>query len=221
MTSLPQLDGPAVPPLSGGKPKQLIVLLHGLRSNGDDLIGLVPQWQSLLPDALWVSPHAWQAVPDTPGGYQWWEVQTFALDERRAGAAAAGPVLDNFIDQQLDRHGLEDKDVVLIGFSQGTVMALHVAPRREKPIAGVLGYSGMVADPRGLGAELKCKPEVMLVHGDRDPMLPLGPCFHFTVGCMEALQFPMEAHIRPGLQHGIDPGGIQLGAGFLKRVLGA
>lgn len=221
MTSLPQLDGPAVPPLSGGKPRQLVVLLHGLRSNGDDLIGLVPQWRSILPDALWVSPHAVQACADTPGGYQWWEVQTFSLEERKAGVAAAGPALDAFIDQQLERHDLTPDKVVLIGFSQGTVMALHVAPRRDQPIAGVLGYSGMVADPRGLGAELKCKPEVMLIHGDRDPMLPLGPCFHFTVGCLEALRFPMEAHIRPGLQHGIDPGGVELGARFLKRVLAA
>jgi phospholipase/carboxylesterase len=218
MTSLPLLDGSAVPPLSGGKPRQLVILLHGLRSNGGDLIGLVPSWQAHFPDALWLSPNAWQPTPDTPGGYQWWEVTSFSPEERAAGARSAVPVLNKFIDHYIAEHDIPDDKVALIGFSQGSMVALETAPRREKPIAGVLAYSGQVVDPRALGKELRCKPPVRLIHGDRDQVVHAGWMF-YSAGALEALDFDVTNHLRPGVQHGIDPGGVQLGAEFLQRVL--
>lgn len=219
MTSLPELDGPALPPASGGKPKQLVILLHGLRSNGQDLIGLAPAWAPLLPDALFVSPNACEACDDTPGGYQWWDVVTFSQEERHAGAAGAAPTLDAFIDQQMERHDIPPEKVALVGFSQGTMMALYVAPRREKPLGGVVAYSGMVTSARALGEEVRSRPPVLVVHGDRDPVVPAALAFSYTVGALEALQFDVEPHIRPGLAHGIDAGATQLGGLFLKRVL--
>ncbi|MBX7249770.1 MAG: alpha/beta fold hydrolase [Caulobacteraceae bacterium] len=218
MTDLPMLDGPAVPPLSGGKPRQLVVLLHGLRSNGDDLIGLAPQWREGLPDALWMSPNAVQACADTPGGYQWWDVTSFSLDERAAGARAAAPALNAFLDAQLERHGIPDDKLVLVGFSQGSMMALQVALRRPRPLAGVLAYSGQLVDPASTAREITARPPVTLVHGDRDPVVHAGWMF-YSAGALEALGVPLEYHLRPGLQHGIDPGGVQIGRDFIRRVL--
>lgn len=219
MTSLPKLDGPAVPPLNGAKPRQLIVLLHGLRSNGNDLIGLVPSWQKDFPDALWLSPNAVEACADAPGGYQWWEVNSFSPEERADGARSAAPALNAFLDGELDRHGIPDSNMVLIGFSQGSMMALEVGLRRKFAPAGILAYSGLVTDPRALGKEITHRPPVTLIHGDRDPVVHAGWLF-YSAGALEALDLPVEHHLRPGVQHGIDPGGVQIGLDFMKRVLG-
>lgn len=218
MTSLPQLDGPAVPPFSGGKPRQLVILIHGYGSNGDDLIGLVPYWTAALPDALWLSPNAPERTPGTANGYQWWPITTLSPQERAAGANRAGPVLDQFIDQQLERHGLTEADLALVGFSQGTMMALHVGPRRERQIAGILGYSGMLTDEIALEAEGRTKPPVLLVHGDMDPVLPID-AFHHAKGHLERLGYELQTHVSRGMGHSIDPAGLKLGLEFLKRVL--
>lgn len=218
MTDLPQLDGPAVPPASGGRPRQLVVLIHGYGSNGDDLIGLVPHWRAALPDALFVSPNAPERLPGMANGYQWWALQTLSLAERAAGARRAGPILDAFIDQQLERHGLTEADLALVGFSQGTMMALHTAPRRERQVAGVLGYSGMITDEAALVADVKTKPPVLLVHGDLDPVLPFA-AFHHAKGVLERLAFDLETHVSRNLGHSIDADGVRLGGEFLRRVL--
>ncbi len=219
MTSLPLLDGPSVPPASGGKPKQLVILIHGYGSNGDDLIGLVPHWRGLLPDAQFVSPNAPERVPGLAYGYQWWPIQTFSLQERAEGARRAGPVLDAFIDRQLELHGLSEENLALVGFSQGTMMALHAAPRRERPVAGVVAYSGMVTDEASLETDLKTRPPVLLVHGDADPVVPFA-AFNHAKGVLDRLGFELDTHVSRNVGHSIDMDGLRLGGEFLKRVLG-
>lgn len=211
------IDGPRVPPASGRDPTRLVILLHGYGSNGEDLIGLVPYWREALPDAAFVSPNAPMRCPGAPGGYQWWPLSTLSLEERALGARAASPVLDAFIDQELARHGLAEDRLALVGFSQGTMMALAVAPRRERPLAGVLGYSGMLADEAGL-SDLRSRPPVMLVHGDADEVLPIA-AFHHAKAALGRLGFPLETHVSRGLGHSIDMPGLQLGGAFLKKVL--
>jgi len=213
------LNGPMVPPASGGPAKAIVVLLHGYGSNGDDLIGLVPYWQAALPDVLFLSPNAPQPCPGVPGGYQWWPLQTLSLAERQAGARSAGPILDAFLDGLLAQHGLSNDRLALVGFSQGTMMALHVGPRRINPLAGVVAYSGMLTDEAGLEAEIKTRPPVLLVHGDADATLEVGH-FHHAKAALERLNFDLTAHVSPGLGHGIDAVGLKLGETFLKRVLG-
>ena len=218
MTDLPKLDGPAVPPFSGGRPKQLVILIHGYGSNGDDLIGLVPYWTQHLPDALWVSPNAPERLPGAPNGYQWWALQTMSPQERAAGAKRAGPILDAFIDEQLERHGLTEADLALVGFSQGTMMALHVGPRRERQIAGILGFSGMLTDEVSLEAEGRTKPPVLLIHGDMDPVLPI-QAFHHAKLHLEKQGYDLQTHVCRGMGHSIDAAGLKLGLEFLKKVL--
>src|SRR5215475_8847049 len=125
------LDGPRMPPARGGKPDALVVLLHGYGSNGADLIGLAPYWQKALPGVQFVSPNAIEPVPQAPGGYQWFPISNLDPHLMEQGARAAAPSVDRFIDRELERYGLDDTRLALVGFSQGTMMALHVGLRRK------------------------------------------------------------------------------------------
>ena len=159
------IDGPRVGPLSGGPAQQLVILVHGYGSNGEDLIGLVPYWREAFPNASWVSPNAPEPLPGMPGCYQWWDIAN--RGDRTAGVRQAAPVLDAFIDQELARQGLEERQLALVGFSQGTMMSLFVAPRRARQIAGVVGYSGRLLAADSLAAEVKTRPPIFLAHGQR------------------------------------------------------
>jgi phospholipase/carboxylesterase len=140
------------------------------------------------------------------------------MAERAAGARQAAPALDSFIDEQLARFQLTEKQLALVGFSQGTMMALHVGPRRERQIAGIVGYSGMLADPEGLAASLRSKPPVLLIHGDADDVLPIA-AFHQAKTALDRLGFDLTTHVSHGLRHNIDEAGLTLGREFLRKVL--
>jgi phospholipase/carboxylesterase len=213
-----QLSGPSLAPASGGNPRQVVVLLHGYGSNGADLIALAPMWRQLLPDALFVAPNAPERCPGAPGGYQWWGLTDLSRPALAAGALRAAPVLDAYLDALLAEHGLAEDKMVLAGFSQGTMMALHVGVRRERPLAGILGYSGMIAGPGIKPEEVRSKPPVLLVHGDADAIVPIS-AYRQAYAELHRLGFPLEGHVSPGLGHGVDPTGIELGAKFVKRVL--
>ncbi|MDB5448696.1 MAG: phospholipase/Carboxylesterase [Phenylobacterium sp.] len=218
MTGPTLLDGPASAPAAGAAPRSLVILLHGYGSNGADLIGLVPYWRAALPDTLFLAPNAPQACPGAPGGRQWWPLTSLSPEARAAGVRVAAPALNAYIDSHLAAHGLTEDRLVLVGFSQGTMMALHVGPRRAKPLAGIVGYSGMLADPDALGEEAATKPPILLVHGDADEVLPV-TAMHQAKTRLEALGFEVAAHVSPGLGHSVDEKGLQLGARFLANHL--
>jgi phospholipase/carboxylesterase len=218
MTRPFEIDGPRMTPASGAAATSLVVLLHGYGSNGEDLIGLAPIWRAGLPGAAFVAPNAPERCPGAPGGYQWWGISSLDRSALGAGVARAAPALDAFIDAELERHGLGEDRLALVGFSQGTMMALHVGPRRPRTLAGVVGYSGMLANEAGLDDATLRKPPVLLVHGDADPMIPLA-AFHRTREALSRHGFTVETHVSAGLGHSIDAAGLTLGERFLKRVL--
>lgn len=212
------IDGPRVVPASGVGVRSLVILLHGYGSNGDDLISLAPHWRGALPTTVFVAPNAPEPCPGAPGGYQWWALTSPSRNARAEGAARAAPVLDGFIDAELARYGLTEANLALVGFSQGTMMALQVGPRRRKPLAGIVGYSGMLADAAGLADPSITRPPILLIHGDADPMIPIA-AFHQTKAALVQNGFVVESHISPGVGHSIDLPGLQLGGSFLARVL--
>jgi len=212
------IDGPRVPPAFGA-PRSMVILLHGYGSNGDDLISLAPYWRNVLPNAVFIAPNAPEPCPGAPGGYQWWALTSTDRGARAAGAARAAPVLEAFIDAELSRYGLTEAELALVGFSQGTMMALHVGPRRPRPLAGIVGYSGMLADEDSLADPAATRPPVLLIHGDADPMIPLA-AFEQARAALVRNGFEVESHVSRGLGHSIDPTGLQLGGRFLARVLG-
>lgn len=218
MSPLHVLDGPSLAPASGGAPKQLVILLHGYGSNGNDLISLAPFWHQAVPDALFLAPNAPEQIPGMAGAYQWWDLSTRDRASRAAGAMRAGPVLDAYIDQQLERYGLTEDELVLVGFSQGTMMALHVGPRRERRIAGIVGYSGMLADVGSLSQDPHTKPPVLLIHGSADATISIAS-YHEAKKELERLGFDVSGHVSAGLGHSVDMAGLELGKEFVRRVL--
>lgn len=217
MSSYPKLEGPSLEPASGGPAKQLIVLLHGYGADGNDLIGLAPHFGQLLPDAAFVSPHAPFPCEMAPFGRQWFSLNDRAPARMMEGARMAGPILDRFLDLELEARKLTDAQLALVGFSQGTMTALHVALRRVSPCAGVLGYSGALLGAETLASEIRVRPPVMLIHGDDDPVVDYG-LHQLSVSALDALDVPVEGHTRPGLGHSIDMEGLSLGGGFLRGL---
>jgi len=202
-------------PKSGEAPKQLVVLLHGYGSNGQDLISLAPYWQTVLPDAIFVSPDA--PFPCEAGmGYQWFSLQDYTPQKLLEGTQEAHPVLNAYLDSLLDEYGLADKDMALVGFSQGTMMSLYTGPRRKGTIAGILGYSGALIGADGLAAENK--PPIHLIHGEADSVVPV-EAYHQAHEILMKNGFQVSGHTTPDLPHSIDGQGIESGANFLSKIL--
>jgi phospholipase/carboxylesterase len=212
------LNGPHLRALSGKPPKSLVVFLHGYGSNGQDLISLAPFMQKELPETEFLAPNApdhWQGMPMTRG-YQWFELGLMDPGHIINGMRKSIPILNAYLDNELAARNLTDKNLVLVGFSQGTMMALQVGLTRPKACAGILGYSGAYyADPL---VESVNKVPVMLIHGDADVVLSM-EYFNNAVESLHAQGIQPETHVRPHLGHGIDPIGLKLGTDFLKKVL--
>ena len=211
------VNGSSLQPLSGGQPKQIVLLLHGYGSNGADLVALAPHWQHALPDALFLAPNAPQRCGGM--GFQWWPLMAFTPQALASGAAGAAPALNAFIDRKLAQYGLGNADLALVGFSQGTMMALHVGLRRETPVAGIVGYSGMLTGAAELAHHRITKPPVLLVHGSADPIVPVS-ALHAADHALRRLGVDVTTHVSAGVGHSVDPVGLRLGGDFVRKVLG-
>jgi len=214
------IDGPRLKPASGGPARSLVVFLHGYGADGNDLVDIGRHWAAVLPDTAFVSPHAPEPCAEAPGGRQWFPLTMRDEAELWRGVTKAAPVLDRFLDEEMKRYQLPPEKLALCGFSQGTMMALYAGPRRSQQIAGIVGYSGVLAAPERLPDEVRSKPPVLLVHGAEDPLIPAAAIYQAAQG-LGAAALEVEWHIRPELQHGIDGEGLELGAGFLRRVFNA
>ncbi len=215
---MPRLSGPSRPPASGSKPRRLVILLHGLGADGNDLIGLAPYWARLLPDAEFLSPNAPFPCDTAAYGYQWFSSQDRSPEAVLGGVRAAAPILDAFIDEALQERGLDSREVALVGFSQGTMMSLFVGLRRAEPVAGIVGFSGRLLAPELLASELRSRPPVLLVHGTEDPLIPYGSLAAAETA-LKAAGVPVETATSVGIGHSIDEQGLRRGGQFLKNVL--
>ncbi|WP_026606577.1 alpha/beta hydrolase [Methylocapsa acidiphila] len=211
------IDGPRVPPKSRAA-KQLVVFLHGYGADGNDLIGIAQQWQNLMPDAAFVSPHAPEPCVQAPSGRQWFPLTMRDENERWTGVNKAAPILDAFLDSELQRLRLDDSKLTLVGFSQGTMLALHVGLRRARPPAGILGYSGVLVGPEHLGefARPAAAPPIFLVHGDEDDVIPTEALF-LSVEALAKAGIPSQWHLSRGIGHGIDGPGLMQGGIFVAK----
>ena len=219
MAEMPPLSGPSHDPASG-KTEQLVILLHGLGADGNDLIGLAPYLAQRLPNAKFIAPNAPYPYDMAPMGYQWFTLQERTPEAMLAGAQSTRPILDAFIDAQLQQHGLTDDRLALVGFSQGTMMSLFTGPRRQRQISGIVGYSGRLIGPQLLAEEVRTHPPVVLVNGDQDELIPVSAQPEAVAG-LEAAGLVVEAYIRPGLGHSIDQEGVEIGSAFLAKIFGA
>lgn len=207
-----------MPPARGGKADALVVFLHGYGSNGADLISLAPYWAKALPGAAFLAPNAIEPVPQAPGGYQWFPISNLDPHLMEQGARRAAQSVDRFLDRELERAGLDATRLALVGFSQGTMMALHVGLRRERPVAGIVGFSGVLVGGAKLKDEMRSKPPILLVHGDRDPTIPI-PAMFDSAQALAAAGHGAQWHVSYGVPHSIGQDGLDLGGSFLAAQL--
>ncbi len=212
-----QMEGPRLPPAAGGAPKQLVVFIHGYGADGNDLIGLGREWARMLPHAAFVSPNAPEPCGMAPMGRQWFDLTFRDPGEMLRGVKKAGPILDAFLDAELKRLDLPPQALALVGFSQGTMVALASGLSRSSGPAAIVGYSGALADVEALANRAGSAPAILLVHGDMDDVIPLDAMLIAREQLAQA-GLPVEWHVASGIGHGIDPTGLQLGGAFLKQA---
>ena len=208
-------------PEAGGEPQQIVLLLHGVGSNGQDLISLAPLWAKHLPDAIFISPDAPfvcdMVPPGYPNSFQWFSLQNRDPHVMLSEIKVAQPLLNNFIDDTLRKYNLTPDKLALVGFSQGTMMSLFTAPRYDKKLAGVLGYSGALLGEAELEENSVKQIPIRLIHGEADDVVPV-QAYHHAKGALEKLGFDVSGHTTPGLPHSIDEKGVQSGGEFLKSL---
>jgi phospholipase/carboxylesterase len=216
-----KLNGPMLLPKSGGKPKQVVVLLHGYGSDGNDLIGLAPHWQYVLPDALFVSPNAPQQCRMLASGFQWFDVsfEGDRLASRQLGVVEARPVLVEFLTDLWAQSGLTPQQTILVGFSQGAMMALHTGLSLPEPLMGVIAFSGAFVPPEGFGQGRFARPPVCLVHGDMDEVVDPELSADADVA-LRLAGYDVSYHVSEGVGHGIAPDGLEFATQFITRVAG-
>ncbi|MEO0390343.1 MAG: alpha/beta fold hydrolase [Pseudomonadota bacterium] len=208
-------------PVSGDV-RSVVVFLHGYGANGADLLGLADPLGEHLPDTLFVAPDAPETIPMMPTGYQWFPIPWIdgsSEDEAERGMEAAVADLNAFLDALMVDEDVLPEQVVLFGFSQGTMMALHVAPRREDPVAGIVAFSGRLLRPELLVDEAISRPPVLLVHGDADDVVPPQSLPEAAEALQEAGWQDVYAHVMKGTAHGIAPDGLSVALAFMRDKL--
>jgi phospholipase/carboxylesterase len=214
-----KLSGPMLPPASGEAPTQAVVLLHGYGSDGNDLIGLAPHWQGLLPDAVFVSPNGPDQCRQLASGFQWFDVsfEGDRLAKRQLGVMQARPVLIEFLEDLWDQTGIAPQDTILAGFSQGAMMALHVGLSLDRPLMGIIGFSGAFLPPEGFGTAPLARSPVCLVHGDMDGVVDPQHSADADAALRQA-GYDVSYHVSTGVAHGIAPDGLAFAGDFIARI---
>ena len=202
-----------------GETRSVVVFLHGYGANGADLLGLADVLGEHLPDTLFVAPDAPESIPGMPWGFQWFPIPWLdgsSEEEAERGLMRATEDLNAFLDALLVDEDLLPEQMVLFGFSQGTMMSLHVAPRREDPVAGIVAFSGRLLRPETLADEVLSRPPVLLVHGDADDVVPVQSLPQAAEALQGAGWTEVYAHVMKGTAHGIAPDGLSVALAFMR-----
>ena len=205
-----------------GRGTSLVVFLHGYGADGNDLLGLAEPLAEHLPDTVFVAPNAPEKSAMNPMGYQWFPIPWIdgsSEEEAAAGMDRAVNDLNAYLDSVMSNEDVTEHETILFGFSQGTMMSLHVAPRREDQFAGVVGFSGRLLRPESLADEAISKPPILLVHGDQDEIVP--PISMPEAGdVLQSAGFEVFGHVMEGTGHGISPDGLGVALSFIGKHLG-
>ena len=205
-----------------GKAEAAVVLLHGYGANGADLLGLADVLGEHLPGVAFVAPDAPEQCVANPMGYQWFPIPWIDGSdpaEAEAGLFRAAEDLDAYLDSVLEDEAIGPDRLILFGFSQGTMMSLHVAPQRAEPVSGVVGFSGRLWSPELLEDAVVSRPPVLLVHGDADEVVP-PDALPEAANALTAAGFDVYAHVMKGTGHGIAPDGLSVALAFMQDKLG-
>lgn len=211
-------DEQILKPSNGGKPDSVVLLLHGYGDSGRGLIGLADAWRDGLPGTEFRAPNAPYQCEEYPHGYQWFSLRDRSHDVMYAGIRAAAKLIDEYIGEVVAERTLPPSKIALVGFSQGTMISLYVAPRRAESLAGVVGYSGSLLGADDLMEQKKSAPPMLLVHGRRDEVVPF-PSMIKAEECLRNAKIPVSTLVRPDLAHSIDDVGLAEGLKFLQASI--
>lgn len=215
MQALNYLEHPA----QSGTAKNMVILLHGLGSNAEDLMGLVPHFAPHMPDTLFISPDAPDACDFGGPGFQWFSLQDRHPDKMRAGLETAAPILNHFIDQMSEKYDVSNDKIAVVGFSQGTMMTFYTMPQRKNACACLVGFSGLLFESETLkDKEGLSKMPVLVIHGEQDDVVDVEFLDKAYEGFAEA-GFEVEALKCPETGHWIDPLGLNRSIAFLNEHL--
>jgi phospholipase/carboxylesterase len=205
-----------------GTAKRIVVFVHGYGADGADLLGLADPLSPHLPDTAFFAPDAPEPCAGNPFGRQWFPIPWLdGSSEAQAhdGLLRAAEDLNAFLDQRLADEGVQPAALALVGFSQGAMMSLHIAPRRSAAIAGVVAISGRLLEADRLSEEAVVKPPVLLIHGDQDPVVPFED-MSLAGNALLAAGFETYGHVMQGTGHGIAPDGLSVALHFLRDRFG-
>ncbi len=205
-----------------GNAKSLVIFVHGYGADGRDLLSIADVLADHMPDTVFYAPDAPNACKMNPMGYEWFPIPWIDGSSEQAalaGMAESSETLDSWLTDTIKAEGVTPSQTVLFGFSQGTMMSLHIAPRRTEPLAGIVGISGRLMQPERLGAETVSKLPILLIHGDMDDVVPPSSMPEAADALTQA-GFEVYTHTSKGTGHGIAPDGLGMALQFMKQRLG-
>ncbi len=204
-----------------GRTDSLVVFIHGYGADGSDLIGLADPMAEYLPDTAFISPHAPNICTMNPMGREWFPIPSIDMtseDFAREIMLNSVAQFQGWLDTLMVEERVKPDRVVLVGFSQGTMMALHTGPRRAEQLAGIVGFSGRLLASENLQDEALTKPPVLLIHGDMDMVVPPSDMGKAETA-LQAAGFDVQTHMSHGMAHGIAPDGLGLAVQFIRTHL--
>jgi phospholipase/carboxylesterase len=207
-------------PSAGGAPTSLVVMLHGVGSNKEDLIGLAPYLGPALPNTAFISVDGVEDCDMAPMGRQWFSLSDRSPARMLAEVARTAPTVHAFLDQVLRDAGIDESRMALLGFSQGTMMSLNLGLRRKTAPAGIVGFSGALLAGEDFASTVTSRPPVQLIHGDADGVVPFGAMARAKMQ-LEGVGVKVQTLTCPGLAHSIDEAGLRRAAQFLADVFKA
>jgi phospholipase/carboxylesterase len=211
-----------IAPLASDSPESVVIFLHGLGDSGSGgLLDIGRMWQRALPKTEFLCPDApfvFDMAPPDFGGRQWFSLQEFTQKSIEDGVKIAAPILNDYIESIPSSRRLPPNRIALVGFSQGTMMALHVALRRKEAVAAIVGYSGRLVFGKDLLSEKLSSPPVLLIHGTADAVIPFAAMAEAEQG-LKAAHIDVRSLACPQLGHSIDEAGLTAGVSFLQKYL--
>jgi phospholipase/carboxylesterase len=205
-----------------GKTTSVVVFLHGYGADGGDLLGLADPLSQYMKDTVFIAPDAPEKCVNNPMGFQWFPIPWLdgsTQEAADAGADQAHMDIDDFLDKVMEDEGITPDRLIVVGFSQGTMMTLRVIPQRAEPIAGIVGFSGRLLEPETFPAMVISQPPVLLIHGDMDDMVPIEHLGE-AADALSLAEFEVYTHIQKGTGHGIAPDGLTVALTFMAQRLG-
>ena len=204
-----------------GAGKRLVIFVHGYGADGNDLISLADPLGPHMPDTVFYAPDAPNRCKMNPMGFEWFPIPWIdgsSEEQALEGMATSVTLLGDWLDEVMAAEGIDAGNTVLVGFSQGTMMSLHVGPRRSDGLAGIVGFSGRLLSPEKLD-EVATKPPVLLIHGDMDDVVPPASMPE-AANALAGAGFEVYTHVSKGVGHGIAPDGLSLALSFMVDKLG-